>query len=182
MSTRRYRLDSSARRAGGGQVLIAGSPLKLLRLTAAGSRLIDRIGDGEPIAAPQPGAATAALLDRLLDAGIIHPEPSTESMAARDITVVIPAHDAAAVSLQRLVDDCRAGGDVTACVTAVIVVDDASTAPIGPIGGAQVVRRVSNGGPGAARQTGLALVTTPFVAFVDTDVQLPRGWLAPLAA
>ncbi|MBK8331237.1 MAG: glycosyltransferase [Acidimicrobiaceae bacterium] len=38
-----------------------------------------------------------------------------------------------------------------------------------------LLRHDSNRGPGAARNTGLAAVTTALVAFVDTDVALPGG-------
>ena len=64
---------------------------------------------------------------------------------------------------------------------ATIVVDDASSDP-GPIErvvaahGARLVRRVVNGGPGAARMTGLDLVDTELVVFVDADIGLPEGW------
>ena len=40
--------------------------------------------------------------------------------------------------------------------------------------------RAVNGGPAAARNTGLAAVRTPLVAFVDSDCRLPAGWLADL--
>ncbi|MCU1390292.1 MAG: hypothetical protein JWL72_3630, partial [Ilumatobacteraceae bacterium] len=43
----RYRLDPSIRRAGDGRVLLGGSPLTLMRLTAAGASLIDRLTSGE---------------------------------------------------------------------------------------------------------------------------------------
>ena len=41
----------------------------------------------------------------------------------------------------------------------------------------RVVRRSTQGGPGAARDTGLAEVTTPLVAFVDADCLPVPGWL-----
>ena len=37
-----------------------------------------------------------------------------------------------------------------------------------------------NGGPGAARNEALPLITTGLVAFVDSDCQVPPDWLAPL--
>ncbi|HEY7432675.1 MAG TPA: mycofactocin biosynthesis glycosyltransferase MftF, partial [Streptosporangiaceae bacterium] len=42
------------------------------------------------------------------------------------------------------------------------------------------LRRDHSGGPGAARNTGLAAATTPLVAFVDSDCVPRPGWLAPL--
>ncbi|HST67814.1 MAG TPA: glycosyltransferase, partial [Mycobacteriales bacterium] len=46
--------------------------------------------------------------------------------------------------------------------------------------GAELIVRPVNGGPGAARNTGLAAVTGPLVGFVDSDCVLPAGWLAGL--
>jgi mycofactocin glycosyltransferase len=64
----------------------------------------------------------------------------------------------------------------------VIVVDDASADPaaIGRIAaehGARVLHRAVNGGPGAARNTGLAAAETEFVAFLDSDCVPRAGWL-----
>jgi len=59
-----------------------------------------------------------------------------------------------------------------------IVVDDGSDPPV--LG--STIRLDANLGPSAARNAGLELVTTPLVAFVDTDVELPIGWLEPLLA
>ena len=46
--------------------------------------------------------------------------------------------------------------------------------------GARVLRLRTNAGPAVARNAGLGAVTTPLVAFVDTDVRLAPGWLEPL--
>lgn len=46
----------------------------------------------------------------------------------------------------------------------------------------RVLRLDTNSGPGAARQAGFEHVTTPFVAFVDTDVMVQEGWLEQLLA
>ena len=162
-----FTLDSSVRRAGGGRVLIGGSPLILLRLTAAGAAMIDQIERGNPISA---GTKTAALLDRLLDAGVIHPHHPTGPLPA-DVTVVVPAYQAPPDALRAIVTSCEG-------TAGVIIVDDASPRPLGPIAGATVIRRDANGGPGVARMTGLEHAPrTTLVAFVDTDVVLDDGWL-----
>jgi mycofactocin glycosyltransferase len=64
----------------------------------------------------------------------------------------------------------------------VIVVDDASADPgaiaaIAAAHGARVIRRPVNGGPGAARNTGLAAASTEIVAFLDSDCVPEPGWL-----
>jgi mycofactocin glycosyltransferase len=166
---RQLTLDASVRRAGHGRVLIGGSPLTLMRLTTSGASLIDRIERGEPISG---GANTRALIERLIDGGIVHPSYS-EGPEPTDVTVVIPAYRPAINELRAIIGAC-------ANTAAVVVVDDASPEPIAAIEGATVIRSATNGGPGAARSIGLAHVSTPFVAFVDTDVLLEPGWLDPL--
>ena len=167
-------LDGSVRRAGHGRVLIGGSPLILLRLTDAGAALIDRIeASGSGGAEISGGAVTEALVDRLLDGGIVHPVPSEGAFGLHDVTVVIPAFQTSHATLAALVDACAGAAEV-------IVVDDASPAPIPAVDGARMVRRRANGGPGKARMTGLESVATQFVAFVDTDVTTAAGWLERL--
>lgn len=178
-----YVLDGSVVRVGGGRVLVGGSPLKLFRLTAAGAQLIDRIGQGEqPVAVDtSAGSAVSRLIDRLLDTGVIHPVPAADTPLLA-VTVVIPAYGAGTEELERLVAGCGAAETI-------VIVDDASPVPIAPVAGATLIRHERNRGPGAARNTGAALVTTPLVVFIDTDVVLPgphptngRGWLDPLVA
>ena len=163
------RFDASVRRFDHGRVLVGGSPLVLLRLGAAGARLVDDLQQGRPV--PR-GAAVAALVDRLLDTGCAHPVPVPGSgpFSLADVTVVIPVKDR----------------DVAPTVAAVrgvartVVVDDGSRAPVPDLPGVDVVRRPHSGGPAAARTTGLATVTTPLVAFVDSDVVPQPDWLTLL--
>jgi mycofactocin system glycosyltransferase len=65
------------------------------------------------------------------------------------------------------------------------VVDDGSADPaaiqsVAAAAGASVVRRPVNGGPAAARNTGLAAARTPLVAFLDSDCVPGAGWLDAL--
>jgi len=151
----RYRLDAGVQRFG--NVVIGGSPLRLFRLTDAGRGAVDRIAGGDDIAA-------STLADRLLNAGAIHPAPPADTgpFGPADVTVVVPTLGVPA--------------HVPKHAGQVVVVDDGSQPPVP---GADV-RLATNAGPGAARNAGLAEVRTPLVAFVDTDVMLPDGWLAPL--
>jgi mycofactocin glycosyltransferase len=149
-----YRLDPSYRRHG--RVVIAGSPLKLFRLSAAGVKVAVAIEQG--LRLPD---GHAALTDRLVDAGAIHPQPLESPFSTADVTVVVPAFNATPPS----VPDVKR-----------VVVDDGSTPPLA----VRQLRLEANRGPAAARNAGLAAVGTPLVAFVDTDVELPDGWLAPL--
>ena len=67
----------------------------------------------------------------------------------------------------------------------VVVVDDCSADPAATARavsgvGARVLRRSVNGGPAAARNTGLAAADTPLVAFLDSDCVPGPGWLDAL--
>ncbi len=99
------------------------------------------------------------------------------SCAPRDVTVVIPVRDRQAELVR-----CLAG---LARMPRVIVVDDCSADPaaiarVASEAGARVLRRMVNGGPGAARNTGLAAADTPLVAFLDSDCVPGPGWLDSL--
>ncbi|HEY6479193.1 MAG TPA: glycosyltransferase family 2 protein [Streptosporangiaceae bacterium] len=101
------------------------------------------------------------------------------------ISVVIPVYDVAA-SLPRCLDSVLApGGDVE-----VIAVDDASPDGCGTLLDARaaadprlhVVHLAANGGPGAARNAGLARATGEYVWFVDADDCLSDGALPAVTA
>ncbi len=79
------------------------------------------------------------------------------------------------------------------CLTAlgrtypVVVVDDGSRQAAEIAGlcrqhGATLIRRPSSGGPGPARNDGLAQVSTPLVAFLDSDCEAGPEWITSLAA
>jgi len=162
----------------GGTVLAGGSPIRVLRLTPSGARHVAGWWSGTPV----PDSPKARALARhLLDTGIAHPAENLGALEGscppEDVTVVIPVRDRHA-ELAR----CLAG---LARMPRVIVVDDCSADPaaitrIASEAGARVVRRPENGGPAAARNTGLAAADTPLVAFVDSDCVPGPGWLDAL--
>lgn len=155
------RADRRWWRSRDGRGVLAGSPGTFLRVSENGASVLDAVEAARPVAG-------SALTDRLVATGAAHPEPGAPA-AASDVTVVVPvfAGDTDTVQqVQRLVD-CLAPLDV-------VVVDDCSPVTV-DVRCSAVVRRDSNGGPGAARNTGMASVRTPVVAFVDSDVQTTAG-------
>jgi mycofactocin system glycosyltransferase len=180
------RADPGSRRLAGGTVLAGGSPVRVLKLTPAGARQVASWWSGTPV--PDDTRARA-LARRLLDTGIAHPVPGRGTWGPDDVTVVIPVRDRHA-ELARCLAGLTGQADLAgpagaAKGTRVIVVDDDSADPaeiarIAARAGARVLRRVVNGGPGAARNTGLAAADTPLVAFLDSDCVPEPGWLDPL--
>ena len=174
----RLRPDPGTRTLAGGTVITGGYPIRVLRLSPAGARHVAGWWDGAPV----PGNAKArALARRLLDTGIAHPVLDRGQAERPEVTVVIPVRDRHA-ELAR----CLAGlAPLIPGTPRVIVVDDGSRDPaaiqsVAAAAGASVVRRPVNGGPAAARNTGLAAARTPLVAFLDSDCVPGAGWLDAL--
>ena len=163
-------LDVGVRRIDGGSVLVGGSPLRLLRLTAAGCRLVDRLVAGEPV--PQSDSAQR-LVRRLLDTGMAHPRPGQSMYGRTDVTVVVPVRDRP--------DDLAATLATIGDVGSVVVVDDGSSdrtvASVARGHGAISLRHEKARGPAAARNTGWRETSTDLVAFVDADCQPQPVWL-----
>ena len=164
----------------GADVLFGGSPPRLLRLNPAGQRALAELRRG-PVSSPAAGQ----LARRLTDTGLAQPRPPSACEAGApgparpDVTVVIPARDRPAH-----LDRCLSalGRDYP-----VIVVDDGSR-QAGEIAGlcrrhgATLIRRPRSGGPGPARNDGLAQVCTRLVAFLDSDCEAGPEWITSLAA
>jgi CDP-glycerol glycerophosphotransferase len=101
------------------------------------------------------------------------------------ISVIIPVYNVAAYLPECLDSVLGQGGDVE-----VIAVDDASPDDCGALLAERaaadprlhVVRRAVNGGPGAARNAGLALAAGEYVWFVDADDRLADGAVAAVTA
>ncbi len=157
-------------RSKNGNGVLAGSPLTYFGVTDTGSEILDAIETNSEL--PQNHAQ---LTDRLLATGAVHPVANNPS-ALTDITVVIPAFISNAeshVHLEKLV--------ASLVGLTIIIVDDASPHPV-DINGARVLRHDTNKGPAAARNTGIAAVTTTVVACVDADVIVTSTQIATLAA
>jgi mycofactocin system glycosyltransferase len=154
---KRYVVDASWRRLPKEQVVIAGSPLKVFRITDAGEKIINALEGGA-----QLPDGHEPLTSRLEAAGAIHPV-CDGLVNEDDMEVVIPAYitdETQAQHLQLLVDVLQP--------LRITVVDDASPLPVACTG-ATVIRHDTNRGPAGARNTGAALVTTKYIAFIDSD-------------
>ncbi len=168
----RIRVAGSVRRYGGGRLLVGGSPLRVTRLSDKGARALAALERGEPAS-----QAARELARRLIDGGLAAPVPA-DSVQAPAASVVIPVRDRPAE-----LESCLAalGGQEAA----VVVVDDGSARPESVRAAcdrhrARYLRRERGGGPGAARNTGLAAVDTELVAFLDSDTIADPGWLEQL--
>ncbi len=173
----RIELDQDTKELGDGS-LFGGSPARVMRLTPAGTAALTELRKG-----PVRSAAAGQLARRLTDAGLAHPVPPDPGLpdpgSTPTVTVIIPVRDRAA-----MLERCLAA---TGTRYPVIVIDDGSaepdaTAAIAARFGAAVRLRPANGGPAAARNTGLAGVGTDLIAFLDSDCVPPPGWVGALAA
>lgn len=180
------RLDASVRRLRGSDgtpIALGGSPLRLLRLRPPADAVVDALAVGgtitEVLATVPPDRRRAAsrLVDTLIQRGLVHPVMASDgTRSLGDVTIVIPVHDRAA-SLRRLLLSlatlCERG-------LSLIVVDDGSGDGSGDVARAvatKVLRHERAVGPAAARNAGAALVTTPLLVLLDSDVVPRDGWL-----
>lgn len=172
----RVRADPGLRRLHEGRMLVGGVGMRVVRLSEQGSAVVGGWLAGRPVAA---GLAERQLSRRLLSAGLLHPvvAPVTLDEVAAESTVVVPVRSDSRL-LEQLLKRLQG--------VRVVVVDDGSADEAGVRAaaerfGAELVRRPSSGGPGQARNDGLAAVDTPLVAFVDIDTECSADHLARLA-
>lgn len=153
-------------------LLVGGTPTRVLRLSPAGVAARRELATGTV-----RSRAGGLLARRFTDSGLAHPRPPALTGRA-DVTVVVPVRDRSA--------------ELAGCLDAlgrehpVMVVDDGSLDPaavaaVARSHGAELVSRPVNEGPAAARNAGLARVSSEHVAFLDSDCLPPAGWIEALA-
>ncbi|MCD5349713.1 mycofactocin biosynthesis glycosyltransferase MftF [Kineosporia mesophila] len=164
--------------------IFGGSPARLFRLNPAGQEAFSQLRSGV-VGSP----AASALARRFADAGVVH--PVRQGLPQDDgrrpgrhgvVTVIVPVRDRSAE-----LDRCLRGLSASSqqAVAEVVVVDDASHDPqavaaVARKHGARLLVRSVNGGPGPARNLALESVSTPLVAFLDSDCLPPASWIDDL--
>ncbi|MGA0879371.1 MAG: mycofactocin biosynthesis glycosyltransferase MftF [Ilumatobacteraceae bacterium] len=161
---RRFTIDQSwwRYRSRRGDIVTAGSPMRLFRFAPTAGSLLERLEAGEVFDGPSSGEEH--LLERLLGAEAIHERFSSSKISLDDVTIVIPARDP--IDIDDLVRALPP-------VHRIIVVDDGSSPPIHAVSGAQVHRLPTSIGPAGARNAGSAMTTSSVVVFIDADVEIP---------
>jgi mycofactocin system glycosyltransferase len=155
-----------------GRTLLNRTSGRLLRVKPEAARQIEALTAGG-----DTSRAGRILARRLLAAGLARPviDPVASLI---DVTVVIPVRDRPE-SLARCL--AALGTSVSVIVVDDGSVDATSVRRVCELHSARYVQRVQNGGPGAARNTGLGEVTTALVAFLDSDCVSDPTWLRELA-
>ncbi len=168
MAAPTYRLGSHTRRSAGGLLLVGGWPPRCVRLSIAGAAALDEVLAG------RPATRAARLIGRLVSNGMLDP---VARPSEAEVTFVVPVRDGGP-ALGILVARLAGQGSV-------IVVDDGSRddSPALARGvGAMVVTNAGQPGPAGARNSGMRLARTEFVAFIDADCHVDGDWARPLAA
>lgn len=166
------RLAPGVRVRDNGRTLIGGAPIRLNHLS---ERARDLMRDGTLIVTD---TTTGRLAEQLLASGMAEPVAALLAPIDLDqVTCVIPARDRP-VGLDRLLTSLDRE-------LRVIVVDDASINPeriarTAARHGAELIPLHRNFGPAGARNVGLREVATPYVVFVDSDVDIAPESVAQL--
>ncbi len=170
-------LDPATRRLDGGRVLVGGAPLRLLRLTPAGARVVDELAaGGRPVRASAgvdaawPGACSTPAW----------PSPARPRRPGRRPTSPSSCPPAPAPAKwprprRPSVRSARSSWSTTA-----LFPRSPPRAGRSPPGGAVLVRHDRPRGPAAARNAGWRRASTALIAFVDADCEPPPGWLEAL--
>lgn len=148
-----------------GRLGLSREPLRIAALNPASVARVKKWISGEPV---ESDPASQRLASHLLNAGILVEQPLVTVPDLSDITVVIPVRNDQ-VGLDAVLASVRAWA------VRIIVVDDGSDEAVtleDEEHRVVVLRHSTPRGPAAARNTGFALATTPWVLFVDSDVDL----------
>jgi mycofactocin glycosyltransferase len=167
-------LDATALQLQSG-VLAGGVPFRLIRFSDPGAALVSDWLRGARL---ENGQGERSLATQLIHGGFLNPTWHPGAHVKDEVTVVIP-HRNQSEQLARLLgslDDLE-----------VVVVDDASddqehVVKICQRFGVRLIQRAGRGGPSAARNDGMEVATTKYVAFLDADCAVADGWLEPLVA
>lgn len=160
------RLNARTRVIDQGAALVGGSPTRYVRLSPQAQRALrTREIDASTVSG-------AYLADKLIDFAMADPVVELLPDNEQAYTVVIPVMNRAA-PLDRLLTSVRSS--TNKLNPRIIVVDDASRdiEPLRAVAdkhGAEFLPLANNVGPGAARNAGLAEVTSEFVVFIDSDL------------
>ena len=173
------RLDPEVHCSTDGRTLVGGSPTRLLHLSEHAANLLAGLRAGAPAAS----RAARRLGRRLCEAGLAHPVAPPGGPGAGDVTCVVPVRDDP-VGLATLLASLESHPPTPA---GVVVAEDGSRNPaaiaeLARRSNARVIQRQVARGPAAARNEGWRAIDTPIVAFLDADVEVSAGWLAPLLA
>ena len=148
---------------------MGGSPLRSLTLSERGTFLLEGWLAGQPTGESD---GEGLLARRLLDAGLLNPDPpAPPPRSGPNVTVVVPVY----------ADPERLQACLAPLAGPVIVIDDGSPdgqaiAAVCERFGAHYIRLDVNRGASAARNTGMRAASTPFVAFLDADCIPPPGF------
>jgi hypothetical protein len=156
-----------------GRVLVGGTPLRVLRLTAEGARAIAEWGAPSTVG---DLPARRALARRPLDAGVLSPYPAPEAPTSA-LTVVVPTRDRPA-RLARCLEAVRA----SCPKSPIVVVDDGSRDPAAVhaacaehgVAVIAVIRHDVSGGAVAARNSGGAASPTASIQTWSSRARGPR--------
>lgn len=151
-------------------LLVGGSPVTAVRLSPAAQACLD---DDQVVV---DGSTSATVAATLLDRNLADPLLTARTPDPTSLTVVIPVRDRP-LQLDRALTALGA--------LEVVVVDDASVeaaaiAAVASTHGARLIRLPENVGPAGARNAGLTMAGTAYVAFVDSDVTVDAATLLRL--
>ena len=203
----RFELDAAVRRRDHGQLLVGGTPPRLVRLSEAGAAALAAILAGDDDPTPRPGGrplARPSVRGRPLarptgqrTTALRGAEVRTTAVAAlrrrleRDgLLHPLPGDGADGPEVTTVVPVLDGGAQLADLVRTlaaegpVIVVDDGSgdgSPALAAAAGARVIANAGLPGPAGARNTGLRAATTELVAFVDADCTVAPGWRRGLA-